>query len=69
MEPIAPTNRVSARRYLGATLDDALRREDYALAAELNAILGRESAQHAYRALMAWEGLRSPETGLIPWVA
>ena len=66
VEPIAPPDRVTARRLLVATLYDALARGDYEQAAILNATLGQQAFQHAYRTLKAWETVRDPDTGLIP---
>lgn len=65
-EPIAPTDRVTARRLLVTTLHDALARDDYAQAAALNAALGQEAFQRTYRTLKAWETVRDPKTGLAP---
>lgn len=67
--PNANPDRVTARRLLVATLHDALARNDYEQAAMLNAILSQEAFQRAYRTLKAWETVRDPDTGLIPWVA
>jgi hypothetical protein len=64
--PIAPPERITARRLLVATLHDALARQDYAQAATLNATLSQEAFQRAYHTLKAWEGVRDPETGLVP---
>jgi hypothetical protein len=66
-EPIAPPNRVTSRRLLVAALHDALARNDYEQAAMLNAILSQEAFQRAYRTLKAWETVRDPNTGLVPW--
>jgi hypothetical protein len=63
----APPDRVTARRLLVTTLHDALAREDYEQAAMLNATLSQEAFQRAYRTLKAWETVRDPDTGLIPW--
>ncbi len=65
----APPDRVTARRLLVATLHDAAARNDYEQAAMLNAALGQEAFQRAYRTLKAWETVRDPDTGLIPWAA
>jgi hypothetical protein len=67
LEPIAPADRVTARRLLVVALHDAVAREDYERAAMLNAILSQEAYQRAYRTLKAWETVRDPDTGLIPW--
>jgi len=66
-EPIAPADRVTARRLIVASLHDALARHDYEQAAMLNAMLGQEAFQRAYRTLKAWEAVRDPDTGLLPW--
>jgi hypothetical protein len=66
MEPIAPPDRVTARRLVVVTLHDALARNDYEQAAMLNAILSQEAFQRAYRVLKAWESARDPDTGLLP---
>lgn len=65
-KPIAPPDRVTARRLMVASLHDALARGDYEQAAMLNAVLSQEAFQRAHRALKAWETARDPETGLIP---
>ena len=65
-EPIAPADRITARRLVVATLHDALERGDYEQAATLNATLSQEAFQRAYRALKAWEAARDPNTGLVP---
>jgi len=65
-EPIAPADRITARRIVVATLHDALARGDYEQAATLNATLSQEAFQRAYRTLKAWETARDPNTGLIP---
>lgn len=66
VEPIAPPDRVTARRLVVATLHDALVHHDYEQAAMLNAVLSQEALQHAYRTLTAWETVRDPNTGLVP---
>ncbi len=66
-QPNAPADRVTARRLVVASLHDALARRDYEQTAELNAVLGQEAFQRAYRALKAWETVRDPDTGLLPW--
>ncbi len=66
-QPNAPADRVTARRWLVAELHDALARSDYEQAAMLNAALGQEAFQRAYRALKAWQTSRDPATGLLPW--
>jgi hypothetical protein len=64
--PIAPSDRVTARRLVVAELHQALAREDYEQAAMLNALLGQEAFQRAFRTLQAWETARDAETGLVP---
>lgn len=66
-EPNAPPDRVTARRLVVASLHDARARNDCERAAMLNAILSQEAFQRAYRALKAWETVRDPDTGLLPW--
>ncbi len=65
--PIVPTDRVSARRLVVVALHEALERSDYEEAARLNAILAQEAYQRADRVLEAWEQVRDPETGLVPF--
>jgi hypothetical protein len=65
--PNAPPDRVTSRRLVVDTLHDALARNDYEQAAMLNAILSQEAFQRAYRTLKAWETVRDPNTGLVPW--
>ncbi|HIE39290.1 MAG TPA: hypothetical protein EYH30_05850 [Anaerolineales bacterium] len=65
--PIPPADRVSARRLVVAALHEALDRGDFEQAAQLNGILAQEAYQRAYRALQAWEPMRDPETGLVPF--
>ena len=65
--PIAPADRVSARRLIVAALHEAQAQGDFERAAQLNAILAQEAYQRAYRALKAWEQARDPETGLVPF--
>ena len=67
VEPIAPPDRVTARRLVVATLHDALDNGDYEQAAMLNATLSQEAFQRAYRTLRAWETVRDPKTGLVPY--
>jgi hypothetical protein len=67
LAPIAPADRVTSRRLLVAALHDAAARKDYEQAAMLNAILSQEAYQRTYRTLKAWETVRDPDTGLIPW--
>jgi hypothetical protein len=69
VEPIAPSDRVTARRLVVATLHDALARGDHEQAAMLNATLSQEAFQRAYRTLKAWETVREPSTGLVPYAA
>jgi hypothetical protein len=69
LEPIAPSDRVTARRLVVAALHDALARSDYEQAAMLNATLSQEAFQRAYRTLKAWEAVRDPNTGLVPHAA
>ncbi len=64
--PIAPPDRVTARRLVVASLRDAMSQGDYEQAAMLNATLGQEAFQRAYRTLKAWETVRDPRTDLIP---
>ena len=66
LAPIAPPDRVSARRLVVATLYDALARHDYEQVAALNATLSQEAFQRAYHTLQAWETVRDPDTGLVP---
>ncbi len=66
-EPIAPPDRVTARRLVVATLHDALARNDYEQAAMLNATLSQEAFQRAYRTLKAWETVRNSRTSLVPY--
>jgi hypothetical protein len=66
-EPNAPPDRVTARRLVVASLHEALARNDYGQAAMLNATLSQEAFQRAYRVLKAWETVRDPDTGLLPW--
>jgi hypothetical protein len=65
--PNAPADRVTARRLVVVELHDALARDDFQQAAALNAVLSQEAFQRAYRALKAWETIRDPVTGLLPW--
>ncbi len=67
LEPIAPADRVTARRLVVANLHQALAKGDYQQAAMFNAILSQEAFQHAYQTLNAWETARQPATGLIPY--
>lgn len=69
LEPIAPADRVTARRLVVAALRDATTRGDYGRAAELNAVLSQEAFQRAYRTLKAWETARDSKTGLVPYAA
>ena len=64
--PIPPSDRISARRHILASLHGALETGDLKHAASLNSILAQEALQRAYRTLKAWEKLRDPETGLVP---
>ena len=64
--PIAPADRVTARRLVVAALHDATSRGDYEQTAMLNAVLSQEAFQRAYRTLAAWESVRDPVTDLIP---
>ena len=66
-EPIASPDRVTARRLVVVSLHDALERGDYEQAAMLNAMLSQEALQRAYRTLKAWETMRDPRTGLVPY--
>ena len=66
-QPNAPYERVTARRLVVASLHDALAGGDYEQAAMWNAVLSQEAFQRAYRALKAWETVRDPQTGLLPW--
>jgi len=66
-QPNAPFDRVTARRLVVASLHDALAQDDYEQAARLNAILSQEAFQRAYRVVRAWQTVRDPETGLLPW--
>ena len=66
-EPIASPDRVTARRLVVVSLHDALERGDYEQAAMLNAMLSQEALQRAYRTLKAWETVRDPRTGLVPY--
>jgi len=65
--PILPADRVSARRLVVTALQEALDRGDFQQAAQLNGILAQEAYQRAYRALKAWEPMRDPGTGLVPF--
>jgi len=65
-KPIAPADRVTARRLVVADLHDALAHGEYEYAAMLNASLSQEAFRRAYRTLRAWETVRDPETGLVP---
>jgi len=69
VNPIAPPDRVTARRLVVAALHDALARGDYEQAAMFNAMLSQEAFQRAYRTLKAWETVRDPNTGLVPHAA
>ena len=64
--PIAPPDRVTARRLTVEMLYDALAHDDHQQAAMLNATLSQEAFQRAYRTLKAWESTRDSKTGLIP---
>lgn len=64
--PIAPPDRITARREVVASLYDAMARGDYAQAAMWNATLSQEAFRRAHRTLQAWEGVQDPTTGLIP---
>ncbi|MFC1485637.1 hypothetical protein ACFL55_01255 [Candidatus Latescibacterota bacterium] len=63
---ILPSDRLSARRHIVASLHKSLERGDLVQAALLNSILAQEAFQRAYRALKAWEELRDYETDLVP---
>lgn len=62
-------DRQSIRHDVMVNLHKSLKREDFETAAVLNSILAREAFQCAYKNLKAWEGVRDPETGLVPRLA
>ncbi len=66
--PNAPPDRVTARRLLIGLLYEALARGDYEEVAALNSVLAQEAFQRAHQTLKAWETVRDPQSGLIPWV-
>lgn len=63
---ILSADRCSIRRDVVRSLHESLKRGDFKTAASLNSILAREAFLRAYRTLKAWEGIRDPETGLVP---
>jgi len=65
--PIVPPDRISTRGLVVAALHETLAQGDFEQAAQLNGILAQEAYQRAYRALKAWEQVRDPETGLVPF--
>ncbi|MEN8132959.1 MAG: DUF6798 domain-containing protein [Pseudomonadota bacterium] len=67
LDLILPPQRDTPWRRRVIALHDALERKDFRLAATLNAGLAREASNRAFKTLKAWESVRDPETGLVPW--
>jgi hypothetical protein len=63
---ISPADRYSVRRDVVRSLHQAMGKGDYEAAALFNSILAREAFLRSYNTLKAWEGVRDPETNLVP---
>ncbi len=63
---IIPADRYSVRRDVVRSLQETVERRDYGAAAVFNSILAREAFLRSYNTLKAWEGVRDPETNLVP---
>lgn len=59
--------RISARRGVVDSLHDALDAKDFEQAAVYNAILAQEAFERSFAVLKAWETMRDPQSGLLPW--